>query len=307
MTAPYHSASSALPSRPRPALFRALGKCDPPAQVQVGGADYRRITIFKHDSWAATALYENDSGQQVVCKFNRRQPILGIPMLWLGRLLARREAGMYARLAPVSQVPDGCGDVYVDGVRSTNAATHRFVAGTPLCNNTVVGDAFFDELESLVSRLHERRIAYVDLHKVENVIVGQDGRPYLIDFQISVHLPQTCLLNWLLGLLQRSDSYHVAKMKLRLRPDLCDYDHQTIANNRPWWIRLHRLVAVPFRSTRRRLLVLLGIRRASGLACTEYAPEDGMRAAAKPMVESMPPRLSPKPTAFPAAAYQRAA
>jgi len=288
-------------------LFRALGKCDPPAQVQVGGANYRRITIFKHDSWAATALYEDDSGQQIVCKFNRRQSILGIPMSWLGRSLARRETGMYARLAPVSHVPDGCGDVYVDEVRLANAAAHRFVAGSPLSNSTVVGDAFFDELESLVSCLHERRIAYVDLHKVENVIVGQDGRPYLIDFQISVHLPQKRLLNWLLGLLQRSDTYHVAKMKLRIRPDLCDYDRQTIANNRPWWIRLHRLIAVPFRSTRRRLLVLLGIRRKTGLASTEHAPEHGKRAAAKPLVESMPPRLSPKPTTFPAAAYQRAA
>jgi hypothetical protein len=42
---------------------------------------------------------------------------------------------------------------------------------------------------------------------------------------------------------------------------------------RPWWIRLHRSVAVPFRTARRQLLVLLGVRRGKGRAHTEHQPE----------------------------------
>jgi hypothetical protein len=37
------------------------------------------------------------------------------------------------------------------------------------------------------------------------------------------------------------------------------------------------MVAVPFRSARRRLLVLLGIRKGRGRAETEHFPEDAVR------------------------------
>src|SRR5262245_57455230 len=60
--------------RPRPALFRALGKDEPPGEIIVDGQTYRRVTLFKHDSWAATALYQSTE-QTIVCKFNRRQDI----------------------------------------------------------------------------------------------------------------------------------------------------------------------------------------------------------------------------------------
>lgn len=65
--------------RPRPPLFRALGAAEPPAGVRVDGVDYTRVTVFKHDSWAATALYAADEGL-ITAKFNRIQPIFVVPM-----------------------------------------------------------------------------------------------------------------------------------------------------------------------------------------------------------------------------------
>jgi hypothetical protein len=52
-------------AQPRPRVFRALGKADPPEQVEIDGHPYRRVDILKHDSWAATALYEGPLGMFV--------------------------------------------------------------------------------------------------------------------------------------------------------------------------------------------------------------------------------------------------
>ena len=37
--------------------------------------------------------------------------------------------------------------------------------------------------------MHARRTVYVDLHKRENIIVSEHGKPCLIDFQISICWP----------------------------------------------------------------------------------------------------------------------
>ncbi|MFM8951864.1 MAG: hypothetical protein ACKOOF_02200 [Planctomycetaceae bacterium] len=67
-------------------------------------------------------------------------------------------------------------------------------------------------------------MAHVDLHKRENILVDDDGRPHLIDFQISFALPRSNrlaarLCGGLMRLLQRCDDYHLFKHRLRHRPD----------------------------------------------------------------------------------------
>ncbi len=279
--------------RPRPPLFRALGAADPPDQVEIDGCAWRRVDIFKHDSWAATALYRARDGQLAVCKFNRRQSILGLPMQWLGWWLARREGRMLERLADLPLVPNPLGPVCCGGRPMANAVAHDFVPGHPLRPKQRPNDAFFPALEELLGEVHRRGLAYVDLHKRENILVGEDERPYLIDFQISVGLPAVWPLSAVLRILQRSDDYHLAKHYARHRPDQCGFGPKTIAMHRPWWIRAHRTIAVPFRQMRRRLLVWLGIRRGTGRTTTEAFPEQAVREAE---VVSIP---------FPAAAPQQ--
>jgi hypothetical protein len=262
--------------KPRPAVFRALGTREPPARLEIDGHTYRRKRIFKHDSWAASALYDGPH-QQVVCKFNREQPLLGLPMRWLGRLLARREADLLRMLEDVALVPQACGEIHVDGRPLPTAAGHQFVPGGPLRRHQRVPDAFFRQLGQLLDELHRRRIAYVDLHKRENILVGDDGLPYLFDFQISLRLPAIWPASLMFQLLADSDRYHLAKHLLNHRPDLCQPQDTALVTRRPWWIRLHRLVATPFRKLRRRLLVRIGIRRGRGMAETECFPEEGLR------------------------------
>jgi hypothetical protein len=84
------------------------------------------------------------------------------------------------------------------------------------------------------------------------------------------------LSEWLLQRLQAADRYHLLKHKVHHRPDQYGSAVQT-ESQRPWWIRLHRLVGYPLRECRRRLLVLCGIRTARGRSHTEHFAEDAVR------------------------------
>ena len=260
-------------SKSRPSIFRALGKNSPPFQIEIADRIYAKTADFKHDSWAATALYASGE-HRVVCKFNRTQSAFGFPCKWIGRLLARRETDFLWRLGDIPGIPRYYDLIKSCGEKLPNATAHNYVDGKPLSLVFDVDEAYFRELETLLEKIHQRNIAYVDLHKPENVLVGTDGKPYLIDFQISVRLPGFRPFSTLLKMLQASDRYHLTKHKqYRLN---YHYSYAFMNSNRPWWIRWHRKLAVPIRTLRRRILVALGIRAPSGMANTEKAVEPGL-------------------------------
>ena len=273
--------SATRPVRRRPPLFRALGRDDPPPSVDIRGDTFERVTIVKHDSWAATAIYASAT-RQAVCKFNRRQPILAFPTRWLGNLLAAREQGFMERLAGIDGIPVALGPICVAGRPLRNAVAHEFIPGHPLAEHERVPDDFFPRLAALLAEVHRRGIAHVDLHKRENILVDTGGGPHLIDFQISFALPSrprlaAMLLGGALRVLQRSDDYHLLKHRLRHRPDQLSLASADILRIMPWWIRAHRAFAVPFRSARRWLLTRLGIRSGRGRVSTESFPEVAFR------------------------------
>lgn len=260
-------------TRNRPSILLALGQNEPASLVTVDGKLYYRIDIFKHDSWAATAAYTSSDGETIVCKFNRQAPIGWIPMRWLGRFLGYRERYFLHALAGVPGIPKVFREVMVNGCNLPNVVAHEFIPGKPLSLASNLRSDFFDNVKLLLAELHKRRIAYCDLHKQENVIVGDDGTPFLIDFQISLKLPGGRMFAKLFDMLRDSDLYHVEKHRwLHHQVTLAEVNRL-----RPWWIRLHRKIAVPFRTIRRRFLVAIGVRRGKGYATTEVTTEIGLR------------------------------
>lgn len=188
------------------------------------------------------------TADRIVVKINRRiDPFTRLA----GRYLAFREVRAYSKLADVPNVP-----ALVGRVTSTGFA-HAFAVGEPLSKSSKVPDAFFDQLMSLVNELHRRGMAYVDLNKPENVILGDDGRPYLIDFQI--HFDAAAwwpglVGRWLLGIFHRGDVYHVLKHKRRLRPDLLTDADRAALEHRGFFIRLHRTLTKPYFRIRRPIM-----------------------------------------------------
>ncbi|HUP81078.1 MAG TPA: hypothetical protein VM260_21190, partial [Pirellula sp.] len=256
--------------RKRPGVLRALGNQDPPLEISINGKIYRQQEIYKHDSWAATATYQSD-GHIVVCKFNRQFPIFCVPMRWLGRALGRRETYFLTMLKGTPGIPKSYNEVIIKGIPAPHVSAHDFIQGQPLTYSSGLHCDFFENLDRLIRHLHSQRIAYVDLHKRENILVGIDGLPYLIDFQISVSLPNVFGLNWLFLLFAKSDLYHLEKHR-----QVCSCG-TSASIKRPWWIQMHRRLTLPWRSLRRRFLVLIGVRKGKGYANSEIAVEVGLR------------------------------
>lgn len=241
-----------------PAWLRALGSDDMPDVVRVEGATYRRRRVFKHDFFAATGLYES-ANVKAVLKIGRTAPLFRIPLSWIGRFLAGHEARLYQLTQPIDGVPRFLGRWRDTGI------LHEFVEGRPLARNDRPDDAFFPRLSAMLSAIHKLDAAYVDLEKPENILVGVDGSPHLIDFQISYHLPpnrfgNTEINRLVVRVLQQSDRYHLLKHWRKLRPDQLAERPDLDADAMPIWIKLHRAIFRPLTQLRRRVLVLLGAR-----------------------------------------------
>lgn len=245
--------TTARAPRPRfPWLF-AVPTGELPAAVRCKDVRYEHVRTFKHDFFAATGVYRGPDGELAVLKLGRRGDVFSIPTDWIGEFLTNREVRHYELLQGLPGIPRLIGRVGRCGL------LHEFVPGAPLDKESTVRDSFFDELNALVREIHRRGMAYVDLNKPQNVLLGEDGRPYLIDFQISLHLPPAgwknwSLVRWFLGRFQHGDLYHCAKHKRRIRPDLLTLAEKELVEKLGFWIRLHRRLSHPLRQGRRKVL-----------------------------------------------------
>jgi hypothetical protein len=241
------------------AHMRALGDAELADEVRLAdGAPYRRSSVLQHGFFAATGLYSGPRGKMVV-KAGREASFFGLPLRWLGRWLVNRELEMYARCAGIEGVP-GSGERIAD-----TRFARSFVEGHPLERGERVDDAFFPRLEELVSRIHERGVAFVDLQKCANVLVDASGRPWLVDFQTAWHWPERRerrggqrwipdrLGRFILRRLQAGDRFHVLKHWRRCRPDTISPEKLESTHHPDGWMRVHRAVHNRWRALRKRL------------------------------------------------------
>jgi hypothetical protein len=229
--------------------FRALGADDLPAQIRVGDRAMRLESTFKHNSVAAVGLYV-DGGERVVLKCYRRAPFLGFPLAWTGRLMARHEAAVLCHVEGVPGVPAW------RGLHGDTGLLRDYVPGEPLTRRSDVGRQFIVDLFRMLRELHGLGVAYVDLEKAENILVGQDGRPHLIDFQVAYHVPERFLgetfpFRWLRGWLQRADLYHARKHMRRLLGRRIARRRADRLRRKPWPVRVGNLIRTPYGRLRR--------------------------------------------------------
>jgi hypothetical protein len=230
--------------------MRALGRDDLPHRLESSGRTLRHRATAKHDFWAATGIYQDDAGGWAVLKAYRTARFAGAPLRWLGRWQCGREVELYRHLAGLSCVPALLGRV------SDTAYLRAFVPGRPLADRPPVPAGFWANLDGAMRAVHSRGVAYVDSNKPENILIGEDGRPYLIDFQIAwrcgprAHAPR----RWWLARLQREDLYHVLKHKRRFARESMTPDELETVRRRSLLIRVHRTINRPYRMVRRPLL-----------------------------------------------------
>ncbi|HUW21009.1 MAG TPA: hypothetical protein VMW16_17050 [Sedimentisphaerales bacterium] len=246
-------------------LLYACGRNGLPQQIPFAGNTYRLRTVLKHDFFAATALYESDGSPptvrtsrhpRIVLKLSRQHHLLGLPLTWLGELLCCHEVSILAHLNHLRGTPRLLSRYGKTGF------IYEYIEGCSLSEQKELPDDFFDRLSELLRQIHKHNVAYLDMDKRSNILVGPDGRPHLIDFQISLHIADRLLLskglaNQLRRILQHADIYHLFKHKRHLCPELLKPPEKVLSRQTGGWIQAHRLVANPFKKLRRALLRFL--------------------------------------------------
>ncbi len=266
------------PVKPRPSWLKALGKESPPPSIEIDGQTFHLVELFKHDSWAAT-MFVRGPGRS--CSHRQDAPTI---VSWRSSDGMAGSAGGAPR-AEAARNPGGLAGHSGTGRKRHDSRPSRpwrgrreFIAGHPLGDREAVSDTFFHELEMLIHSMHSRRVIYVDLHKRENIVVAPAGKPYLIDFQISLYWPRW-LPRWpLFELMRRSDEYHLMKHWSRCRPD-------QLGVGLPGGPAAAAVVdssasvdrAADSRA-RRRLLVAVGVRSGKGRVESELFAEHALRA-----------------------------
>lgn len=252
----------------------ACGKKGLPAEIQFNGNTYRLNERLKHDFFAATGLYklnsqphtkETQSPAKIILKVTRKQNFLGLPLSWLGSGLCHRELSILRRLKDLDAVPK---PLLLYG---KTGFIYEYIEGFSLDEDKDLPKDFFDKFLELLKQVHRRNIVYLDMNKRGNILVGSDGRPHLIDFQISLYIGEHFLI-WprlsarLRAALQREDIYHVYKHKSRLCPELLTPAEHTLSRRISILIRLHRSATRPLQKLRRAFLKFL---HSKGLMITE--------------------------------------
>lgn len=142
----------------------------------------------------------------------------------VARLLMRRERLALVRLAGLAgtpelkEVPEARRATSLDGSvpKEGTVLVRSWVAGAPLHLAEELPRDFFERLDELVCEVHERGVCHNDLHKEQNILVGEDGWPHLIDFQLaSVHRGRGALFQSRV----RDDLRHVQKHRKRYLRD----------------------------------------------------------------------------------------
>jgi serine/threonine protein kinase len=135
-----------------------------------------------------------------------------------GRFLVWREAKAYRHLRGV----DGTPRLFrvIDGL----ALVIEEIPGKSLENayrDFTLPASFFKELEDLVNRIHDRGIAHCDLKKEANVLLGEDGRPHIIDWGAAIFEGEFRFqpLNRIFQRFLRDDHMAVIKLKLAHVPE----------------------------------------------------------------------------------------
>ena len=235
----------------------------PPERIEIGGYEYRLVRVFKHDFWAATILYEAGPTSKdttppeipkVVVKLGRQQSFCGLPLGCYARLLLNHERDIYRTLAGIEGVPRWVGSACQTGIAI------EYIDALPLDHFEAAPPGFFDALREIFDAIHARGVAYCDANKRSNILVTDDGKPVLVDFQISIRRrdnwiwPLRSIVRAMVDYLSEKDIYHLYKHKRFLAPAELTAEEAALARPRGWLHQGHRKLTKPYRYIRRRFL-----------------------------------------------------
>ena len=156
----------------------------------------------------------------------------------LGRLQIARECRAYRLLGPVAGLPRLLGriDPHALALELLDARELVFMA-----DRADRGLARHAELQSIVEAMHARGLYHLDLRGIDNVMLGADGRIYVLDLAGAVHVRPGGLAARLIGpWLSMTDRAALLKWKTILQAgELTEEEQDFLRRYRRWralWI-----------------------------------------------------------------------
>jgi len=143
----------------------------------------------------------------------------------VGRFLVWREGRAYRALEGLKGVPE------LYGIK---AGLALFIEEIPASNvesiekETRLSKDFFWELQGLVDSIHKRGLVHCDLKRAPNILLGHDGRPYIVDWSAAI-LKQECKffpLNLIYERFVQDDLNAVTKIKLKHCPESVGHEEK---------------------------------------------------------------------------------
>jgi hypothetical protein len=152
-------------------------------------------------------------GRTLMVKDVREKPFI---FRWtLGQWLVWKEWKIYRRLQGIQGIPGRV--LRIDRF----AFAMDFVEGRPIERNEMLSPFFFSDLDRMLKEIHARGIVHLDLWHKGNILVSEEGKPYLIDFNSSISFREKGMLRrFLFPLLRWLDYGGFLKLKERVSPYL---------------------------------------------------------------------------------------
>lgn len=154
---------------------------------------------------------------------------------WLARRLLQREARVLAAMEAIDGVPQ-----LID--IGPERLTRSFLPGLPMQRSKPTDPKYFKAAARLLRHLHRIGVVHNDLAKEPNILVGNDGAPAFIDFQLAWFAPQRGRLFRLLGY---EDLRHLLKHKRSYCPQRLTQRERNILDNPSFASRIFRSTVKP--------------------------------------------------------------
>lgn len=184
-----------------------------PPEPEITDLESRTVRFLRRRSWLNPDLrmVTWDGGPAVAKDW-------GSAPWWLrpyGRWSLRREWRILTRVAGIDGVP---GPV----ARLPDAIVMSLLEGTPLSSRlaSALPPDFFARMEEMLAEIHARGVVHLDLRQRQNVQLGEDRRPQILDFGAGIDLGR---LGWFgrfgLGWLRSLDRIALLKLKGKYAAD----------------------------------------------------------------------------------------
>ena len=173
--------------------------------------------LLKKDVFGRVSLIHSEAGP-LIRRDAREAPIA---VRWIARHLLAREARALAVLEELENIP-----TLVRADRST--LERSYVDGAPMQEGRPADIDYFHKAARVVRRMHRLGVVHNDLAKEPNFLLTTDGKPVIIDFQLSWFAPRR---GYLFRILAREDIRHLLKHKRTYCPDHLTRREKTILDN----------------------------------------------------------------------------